>query len=116
MDNQDRQNTVSKLNATSEWTMWKTKDKEWSPVLQKTVFHQILNIHKDKQTECWGFKIKGWWQKGDIHTTKKMYTQLTWTVMKNCTGWVPNQDFWGPFGFEGASTVGMVPETLQRGQ
>ena len=60
MDNQDRQNTLEKLKTTSEWTIWKTRDKEWSPVLQKAGFHQLLNIHKDNQSECWGFKIKGW--------------------------------------------------------
>ena len=52
MDNQDRQNTLVKLETTSEWTIWKTRDKEWSPVLQKVGFHQILDKHKDKQVEC----------------------------------------------------------------
>ena len=48
----------------------KTRDKEWSPTLQTTTFHHLLNIHKYKHTERWVFKIKGWWQKGDIRTTK----------------------------------------------
>ena len=51
---------MAKLEATSEWTIWKIRDNEWSPVLQKADFHQLLNIHKDKQEEYWGFKIKGW--------------------------------------------------------
>ena len=52
--------------STSEWTIWKIRDKEWSPALEETGFHQLLNIHKDKKAECWGFKITGWWRKGDI--------------------------------------------------
>ena len=51
MDNQDRQNTLGKLKTTSEWTIWNTRDKEWSPALQKVGFHQLLNIHKDNQVE-----------------------------------------------------------------
>ncbi len=78
MDDQDRQNTLEKLKTTSEWTIWKTRDKEWSPALLKAGFHQLLNIHKDKQTECWGFKIKGWWRKGDIRTTKPRKTFECW--------------------------------------
>jgi hypothetical protein len=58
MDDQDRHNSMVTLKATREWTIWKTKDKGWSPALQKADFHQLLNIHKDKHTECWGFKIK----------------------------------------------------------
>ena len=33
MDNQDRQNTLAKLETTNEWTIWKTRDKEWAPAL-----------------------------------------------------------------------------------
>ena len=69
---------MEKLKTTSEWTIWKTRDKEWSPALQKAGFHQILNIHKDKKAECWGFKIKGWWRKGDIRTTKPRKTFECW--------------------------------------
>ena len=70
MDDQDRQNTLAKLETMNEWTIWKTRDKTWSSVLQKAGFHQLLNIHKDKQAACWGFKIKGWGRKVDIRTTK----------------------------------------------
>jgi hypothetical protein len=35
LDNQDRLNTMTKLETTSGWTIWKTRDKEWSPALQK---------------------------------------------------------------------------------
>ena len=41
-------------------------------------FHQLLNIHKDKQPDCWGFKIKGWWRKGDIRTTKPKKSFECW--------------------------------------
>ncbi len=34
--------------------------------------------HKDKQEECWGFKIKGWWRKGDIRTTKTRKSFECW--------------------------------------
>ena len=69
-----------KLKTTSEWTIWKTREKEWSPALGKAGFHQLLNtmIHKGKRAECWGFKIKGWWRKGDIRTTKPRKTFKCW--------------------------------------
>ena len=37
VDNQD--NTMVKLEATRKWTIWKTRDKEWSPDPQKAGFH-----------------------------------------------------------------------------
>ena len=52
MDDQDRQNTLEKLKKTNEWTIWKTRDKEWSPSLSETDFHQLLGIHKGKRAEC----------------------------------------------------------------
>ena len=78
MDTQDRQNTLEKLKTTSGWTIWKTRDKEWSPGLREVGFHQLLNIHKGKRAECWGFKIKGWWRKGDIRTTKSRKSFECW--------------------------------------
>ena len=71
---------MEKLKTTSEWTIWKTRDKEWSPALGKAGFHQLLNtmIHKGKRAECWGFKIKGWWRKGDIRTTKPRKSFECW--------------------------------------
>ena len=78
MDDQDRQDTLEKLKTTSGWTVWKTRDKEWSPTLRETVFYQLLNIHKSKREECWGFKIKGWWRKGDIRTTKPRKSFECW--------------------------------------
>ena len=60
MDDQDRQNTMSVLKESTEWTIWKTKDKRWTPLLRQAGYHQLLDIHKNKQSDCWGFKIKGW--------------------------------------------------------
>jgi hypothetical protein len=34
--------------------------------------------NKDKKAECWGFKIKGWWRKGDIRTTKPRKSFECW--------------------------------------
>ncbi len=78
MDDQDRQNTLENLKITSGWTIWKTRDREWSPVLCESGFHQLLNIHKDKRAEYWGFKIKGWWRKGDIRTTNPRKSFECW--------------------------------------
>ncbi len=58
--------------------IFKTRDKEWSPTLRETGFYQFLNIHKCKRAECWGFKIKGWWRKGDIRTTKSRKSFECW--------------------------------------
>ena len=70
MDDQDRQNTMTVLVESTEWTIWKTKDKRWTPLLRQADYHQLLDIHKNKQSDCWGFKIKGWWRRGDIRVTK----------------------------------------------
>ena len=80
MDNQDSHNTMETLEVTSKWTMWKTKDKEWSSVPEKPGFQQLLNIHKDKQTEWWGFKIKGWCRRGDIRSTKPKKSFECWVT------------------------------------
>jgi hypothetical protein len=33
MDDQDRQNTMTVLKESTEWTIWKTKEKRWTPLL-----------------------------------------------------------------------------------
>ena len=58
------------LEESTEWTIWKTKDKRWTPLLRQAGYHQLLDIHKKKQSDCWGFKIKGWWRRGHIKGTK----------------------------------------------
>ena len=35
MDDQDRQNTMAKLNESPDWTIWKTEDKKWTPILRQ---------------------------------------------------------------------------------
>jgi hypothetical protein len=59
MDDQDRQNTMAVFKESTEWTIWKTKDKRWTPLLRQAGYHQLLDIHKNKQSDCWGFRIKG---------------------------------------------------------
>jgi hypothetical protein len=55
MDDQDRQNTMTVHKESTEWTIWKTKDKRWTPLLRQAGYHQLLDIHKNKQSDCWGF-------------------------------------------------------------
>jgi hypothetical protein len=55
MDDQDRQNTMATLEESTEWTIWKTKDKRWTPLLRQAGYHQLLDIHKNKQSDYWGF-------------------------------------------------------------
>lgn len=52
MDDQDRQNTISVLEESTEWTIWKTKDKRWTPLLRQAGYHQLLDIHENKQSDC----------------------------------------------------------------
>ena len=49
MDNQDRQNTLAKLETTSEWTIWKTRDKEWSQDLQKEGYASNIVVDSDSE-------------------------------------------------------------------
>ncbi len=81
--------------------------------LREPGFHQLLNIHEDKRGECWGFKIKGWWRKGDIRTTKPRKSFECWvkttldvpigsqkSLTQALTGLL------GAFGCEGTYTAG----------
>ena len=74
----DRQNTMVALKESTEWTIWKTKDKKWTSLLRQAGYHQLLDIHKNKKSKCWGFKIKGWWRRGDIRTTKPKKSFECW--------------------------------------
>jgi hypothetical protein len=71
MDDQDRENTMTSLNQTHKWVIWKTKNGKWSHT-------QLLTIDKETQDTCCGFKIKGWWRKGDIRVTKPKKTFECW--------------------------------------
>ena len=78
MDDQDRQNTMDALEESTEWTIWKTKDKRWTPLLRQAGYPQLLDRHKNQQSDCWGFKIKGWWRRGDIRATKPKKSFECW--------------------------------------
>ncbi len=97
MDDQDRQNTMTALKESTVRTIWKTKDKKWTSLLRQVRYHQLLDMHKNKQSECWGFKIKGWWRRGDIvdlEGNEKLY-------------WLGTESgLIGAFGFSGACTAG----------
>ena len=55
MDDQDRENTMTVLEEPTEWTIWKTKDKRWTPLLRQAGYHQLLDIHKKKAIRLLGF-------------------------------------------------------------
>jgi hypothetical protein len=78
MDDQEIQNTMAALEESTEWTIWKTKDKRWTPLLRQVGYHHLLDIHKNKQSDCWGFKIKGWGRGGDIRVTKSKKSFECW--------------------------------------
>ena len=106
MDDQDWHNTMATLKATREWTIWKTKDKEWSPALQRA----------GQSFECW---VK---TTSDIPTGaqesltaalplqqhnvgKGEYTVDLGSNEKLC--WLGTESrLLGALGFEGACTVG----------
>jgi hypothetical protein len=81
MDDQDRQNTMTVLEESTEWTIWKTKDTRWTPLLRQAGYHQLLDIHKNKQSDCWGFKIKGWFECW-VKTAADVPTEAKKTLMK----------------------------------
>jgi hypothetical protein len=69
---------MAALEESTEWTIWKTKDKRWTPLLRQAGYHQLLDIHKNKQSDYWGFKIKGWCRRGDIRATKSKKSFEYW--------------------------------------
>ena len=60
MDDQDSHNTMTTLEATNEWTIWKTKDKEWSPTLQKTFFHPGPQHTQGQAHRMLGIQDQAW--------------------------------------------------------
>lgn len=78
MDEQDRSDSLAILQNTEQWVVWKTKDKEWSRTLKNEGFHQILSFNKEEKEDFSGFKIKGWWRRGDIKVTKQKSTFECW--------------------------------------
>ncbi len=55
-----------------------TKDKIWTHVLKREGFHQLLSFNKDEKENNSGFKIKGWWRRGDIKVTMHKSTFACW--------------------------------------
>ncbi len=60
MDDEDRQNSLTALQETENWVIWKTRDKTWTHTLRREDFHQLLSFNKDEKEDISGFKIKGW--------------------------------------------------------
>jgi hypothetical protein len=58
--------------------IWKTKDIKWTQDLQGVDFHQLLSLNKNTREDCWDNKIKGWWWRGDIKSTKCKKTRECW--------------------------------------
>ncbi len=69
MDNEDRQDYLETLREKDNWVIWKTKDNKWTQDLQWTGV-RLLSLNKNTRVDCWDKKIKGWWRRGDIKTTK----------------------------------------------
>ena len=61
MDDQDEQTSITTLQETENWVVWKTRDKTWTHTLQQQDFHQLLSFHKDEKENITSSKIKGWW-------------------------------------------------------
>jgi hypothetical protein len=70
--------SLNTLQNTEQWVVWKTKDKMWSRTLRNEGFHQILSFNKEEKEDISGFKIKGWWRRGDIKVTKQKSTFECW--------------------------------------
>ncbi len=45
---------------------------------KKAGFDHLLTVDKETQDTCWGFKIKGWWRKGDIRVVKTKKSFECW--------------------------------------
>ncbi len=56
---------------------WGTQDLN-TEELQRAGFHQLLSLNKNTRADCWGNKIKAWWWRGDIKTTKCRKTRECW--------------------------------------
>ena len=74
MDDQDKQKSLTMLQETENWVVWKTRDKTLSHTLKREIFHQLLSFHKDEKKNVSGFRTKRWWWKGDIKVTKPKST------------------------------------------
>ena len=71
MDDHDKHDSMTTLQQTESWVVWKTKDKTWTHKLRREGFHQLLSFNKDEKENISGFEIQGWWWRGDIKVTKQ---------------------------------------------
>ena len=58
MDDQDKQTSITTLQETENWVVWKTRDKTWTHTLKKQDFHQLLSFNQDEKENISGSKIK----------------------------------------------------------
>ena len=82
MDDQDKQTSMSTLQETENWVVWKTRDKTWTHTLKHQGFHQLLSFHKDEKENISGSKIKGW-SDGDEGETSKLRNKKRQNVGKD---------------------------------
>ena len=52
----------------------------WTHTLKRKGFHQLLSFNEDEKENINGFKIKGWWWRGDIKVTKFKSTFEYWVT------------------------------------
>ena len=48
LDDQDKQTSMTTLQETENWVVWKTRDKIWTHTLKKQDFHQLLSFKKSQ--------------------------------------------------------------------
>ena len=44
MDDQDEQTSITTLQETENWVVWKTRDKTWTHTLKRQVSHQLRSL------------------------------------------------------------------------
>ena len=88
MDDQHKQKSLTVIQETENWVVWKTRDKTWTHTLKWEGLHQLLSFHKDEKKNISDFRVKRWWWRGDIKVTKSKSTFECW--VKSPTG-VPGQ-------------------------
>jgi hypothetical protein len=69
IDDQDKQTSMSTLQETENWVVWKTRDKTWKHTLKRQGFHQLLSFNQDEKENIRDSKIKGWWRRGKVWRT-----------------------------------------------
>ncbi len=60
MDDQDKQKSLTVLQETENWVVWKTRDKTWTHTLKWEGFHQLLSFHKGEKKNISDFRVKRW--------------------------------------------------------